>query len=284
VIRLIDAQVHIWAASTPERPWPARHRPHREPPLGADELLRLMDEAGVAGAILVPPSWEGERNDLVLAAAARHPDRFAAMGRIDPLDPQAVATIAGWRSQPGMLGLRFAFHRAGLVEQLDDGSLDAVWREAEAHGVPVMLLVAHARLDRVDAIAARHPGLRLVIDHLGVPSSVPAAERFTQLDRLLALARRPNVAVKASALPFLATDDYPYRSLHPHLRRVFEAFGARRMFWGTDLSRLPCTYRDAIRQVTEEIPWLSAEDKAWIMGRGICDWLGWQPAEPPAAV
>jgi hypothetical protein len=26
---------------------------------------------------------------------------------------------------------------------------------------------------------------------------------------------------------------------------------------------------------TEEIPWLSAEDKEWIMGRGICEWLDW---------
>jgi hypothetical protein len=47
------------------------------------------------------------------------------------------------------------------------------------------------------------------------------------------------------------------------------------MFWGTDLSRLPCTYRQAIDMVTTEIPWLSAEDKAWIMGRGLCEWLDW---------
>jgi hypothetical protein len=27
---------------------------------------------------------------------------------------------------------------------------------------------------------------------------------------------------------------------------------------------------------TEEIPWLEAEDKEWIMGRGVCEWLGWK--------
>ncbi len=26
---------------------------------------------------------------------------------------------------------------------------------------------------------------------------------------------------------------------------------------------------------TEEIPWLTAEDKEWIMGRGVCEWLQW---------
>jgi hypothetical protein len=48
------------------------------------------------------------------------------------------------------------------------------------------------------------------------------------------------------------------------------------MFWGTDYSRLPCSYREAITMFTEEIPWFSGEDKEWIMGRGLCEWLGWE--------
>ena len=48
------------------------------------------------------------------------------------------------------------------------------------------------------------------------------------------------------------------------------------MFWGTDLSRLPCPYRQGITMFTEEIPWLTAEDKEWIMGRGVCEWVGWK--------
>jgi L-fuconolactonase len=48
------------------------------------------------------------------------------------------------------------------------------------------------------------------------------------------------------------------------------------MFWGTDYSRLPGTYREAITMFTDEIPWLGSEDKAWIMGRGVCAWLGWK--------
>ena len=39
---IVDAQVHIWAASTPERPWPARHQPHRPEPFSKDELLGEM--------------------------------------------------------------------------------------------------------------------------------------------------------------------------------------------------------------------------------------------------
>mgnify|MGYP003348371069 CR=1 FL=1 len=63
-----DSQVHVWGANTPERPWPARAHAQREIPLGHEELLREMDAAGVQRLIIVPPSWEGDRNDLALAA------------------------------------------------------------------------------------------------------------------------------------------------------------------------------------------------------------------------
>jgi predicted TIM-barrel fold metal-dependent hydrolase len=58
---------------------------------------------------------------------------------------------------------------------------------------------------------------------------------------LVALARHPDVAAKASALPRYSSEAYPYPLLHPYLRRVFDAFGPRRMFCGTDLTGIPCS-------------------------------------------
>ena len=114
------------------------------------------------------------------------------------------------------------------------------------------------------------------MDHFALHGSERNEDAFRHFDNLLALARWPNVAVKASALPFFATDGYPYRRMHPFLRRAYDAFGPKRMFWGTDLSRLPCSYRQAITMFTEEIAWFTSEDKEWIMGRGLCEWLGWK--------
>jgi predicted TIM-barrel fold metal-dependent hydrolase len=116
-----------------------------------------------------------------------------------------------------------------------------------------------------------------------IHSGSKGAEAFAQLDKALALAKRPNIAVKASALPGYADDEYPYRMLRPFLWRVYSAFGPQRMFWGTDLTRLPCTYRQSVTMITEEIHWLSGADKEWIMGRGLCAWLGW-PLPQDAAV
>ncbi|MBI3069474.1 MAG: amidohydrolase, partial [Betaproteobacteria bacterium] len=214
--------------------------------------------------------------DLVLEAARLHPDRFAAMGRLDNVPPPTRDMIAKWREQPGMLGLRCSLTRRQATATLD--GLDWLWEEAEKAGVPIMILAPHPMMHLVDRIASRYPALNLVMSHLGLTTGTRDEEAFRDLDKLLALAKRPNVAVKASALPAYTSDSYPYRALHPYLRRVYDAFGPRRMFWGTDLARLPCSYRQAVTMFTEEIPWLTAKDKEWIMGRGLCEWLGWELA------
>src|SRR6195952_1472331 len=101
MFEVVDAQVHIWAPSTPERPWPARPEPHRPVPITAESLLGEMKAAGVDRAVLVPPSWEGERNDVCQAAAQAYPDRFAVMGRLDPEAIESRSLISTWRQTPG---------------------------------------------------------------------------------------------------------------------------------------------------------------------------------------
>ncbi|MGH8641436.1 MAG: amidohydrolase family protein [Burkholderiales bacterium] len=272
---IVDSQVHIWAANTPERPWPARHEAHKPVPITANDLLREMTTAQVDRCVLVPPSWEGERNDVCLAAAQKHPDKFAVMGRFDPDAPESRGKIAGWRKQPGMLGLRFTMHRPFLRPILTEGRLDWLWPAAEKAGVPIMTLVLHSDMPLINRIAEQHPGLWLTIDHLGLTTGKDE-EAFRNLGSVLALAKRPNVAVKVSCLPHYTTDAYPFKKLHPYIRRVYDAFGPKRMFWGSDLSRLPCSYRQSLTYLSEEIPWLTAGDKEWILGRGLCEWIGWK--------
>lgn len=273
-IFIADAQVHIWRASTPERPWRPGQHAHRDLPLGVNELLNEMDAAGVSRAVLVPPYWEGNYNDLVLEAARKYPGRFAALGRPDTESADGSRSIEDYFG-PDMAGLRCSFNRPRQMTNLLEGRFAWLWAAAERAGVPVMLLVPHSLLHLIDEVAQRHPSLKIALCHLGLSSNEYDEVAFRGLDQLLAMAKRENVNVNASALPAYTRDVYPFRVLHQYLRRVYDAFGPRRIFWGTDMARLPCSYLQAVTMFTEEIPWLTSADKEWIMGRGLCEWLGW---------
>jgi predicted TIM-barrel fold metal-dependent hydrolase len=66
------------------------------------------------------------------------------------------------------------------------------------------------------------------------------------------------------------------RNIHQYLRQLYDAFGPERTFWGTDITRLPCSWRQCVTMFTEALPWLSERDKEPIMGRALCTWLDWQ--------
>jgi predicted TIM-barrel fold metal-dependent hydrolase len=197
------------------------------------------------------------------------------MGRLALQKAESRALVADWKKQPGMLGMRFTFHNEHNRHFLTDGSADWLWPAVERAGIPLMVLVPGS-LDVLDRIAGQHPGLKLVIDHVGLDIRGKGPRVWEDLPTVCALAKHPNVAVKASGMPSLSTESYPFRDLHPHIRTLVDAFGPRRTFWGTDLTRMPCTYYECISLFTEHLPWLKGEDLECVMGRGVCEWLGWR--------
>jgi predicted TIM-barrel fold metal-dependent hydrolase len=276
-----DAQIHLWELERPDRPWPkdGRAKPQRPDGFTAEQMLAEMDPIGVDRAVIVPPSWIGESNEYALEAAAKYPTRFAVMGRIDPAKPEDVAKLDGWLQQPHMLGIRLTFNTPTLLAGLDNGMFDGLWAACERNGIPVMALFSGPLITKVSPIVERHPGLSLIIDHMGRIPSAHGPEAFADLDLLLALNRHPNVWVKTSCAPTHSDESFPYRDLHPHLERIYDAFGARRLLWGSDITRLKGTYGENLRLFQEELTFLSADDKEWILGKSLADVLKW-PEQP----
>ena len=278
-MRIVDAQVHIWSAGKPAN---LNHRQVEH--FTKDELLKEMDAAGVDAALIHPPTpWDPSANELAVDAARQHPDRFAVLGNFALDRPESRALVDGWKRRPGMLGLRFTFLQPHQKTWPTDGTIDWLWAAAERAGIPIALLCA-GFLPKVAEVAERHPGLKLIIDHLGRPSGRKGdpgleddAALWSNLPQVLALAKHPNVAIKATGAPSYSSEPYPYRNIHGHLRQIFDAFGPARMFWGTDITRMPCSWRQCVTMFTEELPWLAGPDRELVMGGAVCAWLGWTP-------
>src|SRR2546429_4391149 len=104
-VPIIDAQVHAYAATTPQRAW--SRVPNWPGHVTGDEMVAAMDHVGVDGAIAVSP-LSMYRYDASYAVEVQqaHPDRFALVKPVDPEDPAVAEVIADWKQTPGTVGIR----------------------------------------------------------------------------------------------------------------------------------------------------------------------------------
>jgi predicted TIM-barrel fold metal-dependent hydrolase len=260
-VEILDAQVHVWEADRPGRPW------YRQPPIataepapffagetvvtGAD-MVKLMDAAGVDGALLVTTGRHyGFDNSYAQEVAAHYPDRFRVVARIDPAAP-AIEELA---ADPLVVGVRVLAMAPADRAVFESGGFDDAFAQAQAVGMPVAIYPV-GTLPLVGDVARRYPELQLVVDHLGLvqrPVLPRGVDAFADLPQLLELAALPNVAVKLSGVATLSFEPFPFRDVWPHVHRVLEAFGPERVLWGSDGTRAEgiVTYAEGLRWLTE---------------------------------
>ncbi len=280
---IVDSQVHLWRPESPDRPWLSNARErmkmqgHYRESFTHEECTKLMDEAGVNRVVIVPPSWEGDRIDYGLEACEKHPGRFGVMARIPQNKPdEAKAMLRDWKSNPHIKGVRLTFHRPADRDWMVDGTCDWFWPFAEEHGVKVMLHAPTWKKE-IGAIAKRHPGLRIIVDHMGLVSHTVDDAVEPPITATAALHVYPNIYVKVSSVPNYSTQPYPYLNIAKYVRMMIDTMGAQRCFWGTDITRLlnrGVNYKQAIEHFMQHMG-LSAQQLEWIMGRAICECLDW---------
>lgn len=270
-MQIVDAQIHLWGTGLPS------NQSHIQvTSFTPAEAITLMDEGGVDAAVIHPPGWDPGSTDMAFAAVKDYPGRFAIMGSLPLDDPASREKISDWKRN-GMLGLRYTFLTDPARQWVADGTLDWLWAAAEEADVPISMLATDS-LTVLGGVAERHPGLRLTIDHLGGrggTTQLKDAEAMTHIPELLALAQHPNIAVKATGAPGYSSEAYPFPAMHTYLQQIYDAFGPNRMFWGTDITKMPCSWQQCVAMFTEELPWLNEADKKLVMGDALCAWWGW---------
>ena len=273
---IVDSQIHIWKNF--------KMSPHHRqaPTYSAEEALAEMAAAGVDCAVIHPPGAHGEAgNTLAVEAAQKYPDKFCILGHFDLKGPNGKEIVANWRKRPGMLGFRYTFNEPDQKSWWTDGSLDWFWAAAEKARLVIGLMATGPNILAFGKIAERHPGLKMHIDHIGRGggrADIKDDPAYANLGEMLALARLPNVGVKLSGAPSTSSQPYPYKNVHKYLQQIVETFGPERCFWGTDITRMPCSYRQCVTMFTEEMPWLKGRDQELVMGAAFVSWLGWKRA------
>jgi L-fuconolactonase len=278
---IIDSQVHVYEANTPERPWV--HTITGPDHVTGDEQVAAMDALGIDGAIIVS-TFTTYRYDSSYAQLvhARHPTRFALVKPVNPADPAVAEDIAQWAGQPGAVGIRVMLTFAKTKDPADPG-LNLVLTEGARRGLPVNLY-ATRHLDEAYALIARHPDTLVVIDHLGLQQTdiTNFAEVWDDLPKVLELAKMPNVRIKLSGAGTMSPQPYPFDDLWDPMLRIIDAYGTERCMWGTDWTRAvkSLTYQQGV-DLFRKTDRLSDSDRAMLMGGSTERTYGWAPTVSP---
>jgi predicted TIM-barrel fold metal-dependent hydrolase len=222
----------------------------------AEMLMAGMDWAGVDAAVVLQGTYYGPCNDYARAAISRYAGRLAGMAWLDPwagIPGDAQAEFARIFETPGFRGVKVEFSVSHGLSGLHPGVLldgpevEWLWDALERRGLALTLdlggiATASYQTDAVRAVAEHHPGLTVVIAHLGIPTHRAESDpnQWREWEAQIDLGRLPNVWFDTAALPiFLRGDEaYPFPSVRRYLQMAVERIGAVKVMWGTDVPGL----------------------------------------------
>jgi L-fuconolactonase len=232
-IEIIDAQIH-----EPKAPIALVGQELDLATLVDVEMAReAMDAIGVDVALAVTSEV------FINLALKRYPERFAGVVTFDHNHPDLPGEVARVRQLRGVVAGRALvgdWRDATIRPEFESGAFDPIFAAAEQVGLPIFVST-HGWASAMARVAERHPGLVLIIDHIGVsqhPVSPPNDDPWGRFPDLLALARFENVNVKLCGAPLLSSQDYPYSDVWPYLDQLFDAFSFDRVMWGSDYTRM----------------------------------------------
>ncbi|MFC5791698.1 metal-dependent hydrolase [Agromyces tardus] len=287
---ILDAHQHIWNRSRAAYDWLGPDAGPIFRDFDLPEALAVLDDAGVDGTILVQSADNDEDTEFMLEAA-RASARVRGVVAWVPLDEPARAAerLAELRADPIVCGIRSLIHTRDDPHWLLRPDVDAGLGLLEDAGVPFdVVAVLPEHLEAVLVVSERHPGLRMVIDHLGKPplggggggggqgggqGGGPHDRHDWDWHGLIAeVAANPLVFGKVSGLyppGGLAGAAGPAASdaLRPVFDCAVEVFGPDRLMYGGDwpISLLAGGYRAVLASLTPLLDGLDPRDRERIL-------------------
>jgi predicted TIM-barrel fold metal-dependent hydrolase len=278
----IDAHVHVWTDDTGHYPlgagWKKEDmRPGRFTP---EDLFKHTKPAGVDRINLIQMSYyyprdlsgkpgKGFDNSYMLDMMALYPETFVGTAVIDPLG-EAPDQLMGELAKKRVRAFRIlpALSRQPPARWLEPAGCATMFAAGAKNNQAMSCLVGPDALPEVDRMCRRFPDTPVVIDHLariGLDGTV----RDADVDALCGLAKHPRVLVKVGAFYALGKKKPPYTDLAPLIRRVVQAFGARRCMWESDcpFQVVEGKYQDSLDLVRKRLVFLTDDDRDWLLRR-----------------
>ena len=239
-------------------------------------ILHQMNLNGVQKTVFIQHAGN-YHNRYIIGSTRRFPGRFGAVIWVDVTKPDAPETLERLSKEEGVVGVRFH-----PTERSPGSDPLAIWRKAAELGLPVSCFprsAEHIADPEFQNLAEELPNMTLILEHLAgayrplSPESVTAP--YTWYKEALTLARLPNTYIKFGGLgefcirPRPLSAQFGFDELPPLMDMAYEAFGAKRMMWGSDYPPVGGRegYRNSLQGVMDLSFWKNQEERQWAFGK-----------------
>ncbi len=264
--RIIDPHVHVWTHD-PRFPFAKETRNPPAEDATVEMLLDLMKKHHVEKTVIIQVIHYRWDNSYAASVLKRYRSAFHGVARVNPEDPANPDHLSKLVEEQGFCGVRLSPAGDSAGDWFRGPLMPPLWKRCEQLKVPMTILAPIGRMPDVAALADRCPDLTIVIDHM---ADCPP-DRPSELEKLLALRRYPRLFVKISHTWSLSKEPFPFRDTWPQVRRLYDAFGPQRLMWATDwpIVNARASYTQALAVIRDEMDFLNAEDKSWILSKTI---------------
>jgi predicted TIM-barrel fold metal-dependent hydrolase len=261
--RIVDAQIHVWI-NDPHYPWaPGIKDPPKDNRTPA-MALELMKANGVQRTVIaqyIGYKWD---NRYCLDSIRKYAPYFRGVCRVDPTDPAAPDQLSHL-TEHGFHGVRISPAADASGDWINGPLMPPLWKRAQSLQIPMQIYAPIGRMPDLVHLIEQCPDLNLVIDHM---ADCPI-DRPQELEKLIVLARYPRVFVKISHTWSISRQHYPWLDAQEYVKRLLAVYGPQRLMWASDwpVDLGWTTYDKTLSVVRDEMKFLNAEDKAWILGK-----------------
>jgi len=155
------------------------------------------------------------------------------VGWTDLAAPDAVARVAALAGVPLLKGLRPMLQDIADTDWILRPAVQPTLIAMAHYGLRFDALIQPRHLPGLLSLAARHPDLRIVIDHAAKPAIAQGAFEPWASD-IARLARETGTTCKLSGLATEATPDWHPNDLRRYVDHLIASFGPARLMWGSD--------------------------------------------------
>jgi predicted TIM-barrel fold metal-dependent hydrolase len=232
-----------------------------------EEVRHHAEPCGVKRIVLVQMSYYRYDNSYMLDVIHQFPQVFRGIAVIDWKHGAPDAKMRELSKQ-GVRGFRIFPEQPSDLERLQGESFYKMLRCGAEEDLAMCFLINPDVLPLVGRICEKFPDTPVIVDHLA-RIGITGVIRESDIRALCALAKYPKTKVKVSAFYALGEKKPPHLDIAPLIRRVYDAFGPRRLMWASDcpFQVMHETYADSITLIRDRLAFLSSEDKEWILRR-----------------